>query len=89
MTTYKDLSFLEGREAEILTDIRKDVEEAGFSFAPLRVEIVKDYPKTLLIRKYYRHGSYQRMITKAAMYCGDFRIICEGKLLTGKEVIDA
>lgn len=85
MTTFKDLSHLEGREAEILTDIRKDMEE-GF-FQPKRVEIIKDYPKTLLIRKYYTHGSYQRMVLKAAMYCGDIRIRCGDKLLTGKEVV--
>lgn len=86
MTTFKDLSHLEGREVEILVDIRKDMEE-GF-FPPERVEIIRDYPKTLLIRKEYTHGSYQRMVMKAAMYCGDIRIRCGAKLLTGKEVVE-
>ena len=80
---YRDLSYLIGEEVEMMMPAH----DKDFNFEPDRIVVENEYPKTLLIRKYYRGTSYLRMVTKAAMYCADVQIRHGIKLLTGKEVL--
>lgn len=86
MKTYKDLSYLIGTEVTINRDIREDQKESGFYREPDRIIVENEYPDTILLRIEYPEHSFRRMITKAAMFCGDERIRLHGWALTGKAV---
>ena len=84
---FNDFGLLEGEEIRIVKGVRLYV-------APVRCEVVKEYPKFICIRKGFRRKSSDRekglwyepdCINKASLLCGDV-IICrasDGKILLG------
>lgn len=81
---YRDFSFLVGESLTLHEQIEKRCEESYVK--PERIVMLADYPKTILIRKDYKFGSYRRMVTKAAMYCGDVHLSWKNVALKGREV---
>lgn len=86
MTEYKDLSYLVGKTVTVSRNLNDRQIDSGDFFEPDRITVIAEYPKTILLKIDYGRNSFRRMITKAAMYCGDERISYNGHLLTGREV---
>lgn len=83
---YRNMSYLFGEEIELKEPPRKNHDDE-FYYSLDRIIVVDEYPKTLLIRKYYGKNSYLRMLTKASMFCGDVQVKHGTRLLIGKEVV--
>lgn len=82
---FKNLTHLIGQEVELKRPASgKDYYEQT---VPDKVIVVAEYPEAVLVRLVYPTGSYLRMISKQAMYCGDVQIRAEGTWLIGKEVL--